>query len=323
VNDDDEDGDYGGGRSAVAPVAEGGRARRSARGRKASEPTEYADADDFENNMLDTSPVMQPVDRSAPRRRGRRFAVDPDEDEAESPVVNEASAVKPDADADAEPPQSQRSRGARHSSADAESFAPSDSNSPSPSSSPDPIADDYIEEDAQSFVDDDSPRRAPPRRTQRSTASAAPRRSTRNSRRVDSEEEVGGRRNLRKRNNVDYTLPPIDLTAELAAAERNAAIMNQAMGARGGRPGRLPGFGAMRKFPWMKTDNLPQAMGDPDSSDSVSNIFGLVANPKQDDNLQMAAGPSRGAAPAGMAGPNVPGPTDVPNFGRFNPKSCA
>lgn len=323
-DDDDEDAEYDEGVDAVGESEVIGT-RRSTRGHKA--PQHYADADAFEDQMLTTSPVIEAVQKPI-GRRGRYRVVDPDEEEEGTPVpatngqAAESHLTEP---YQPEKPTSQRSRGGRNSSADAESFAPSErSNSPSASSSPDAIADDYLDDDTD-FIDD-GPRRRPARSVRTSTA----RRSTRNSRRhEESEDEVGPGRTLRTRGQrVNYTLPPPELTAaEIAAAQQSAEIINQAMGRGRGRPPvSYSGFGAMGRkpaFPWMTQgrEGVAKAMGD--SSDSVSRVCWLQTD-RQDDNLQMP-GPSRlgggaggGAAPAG---PNVPGPTDVPNFGRFNPKS--
>lgn len=313
--DAEGDGDGDGDDDFVAPAPATHETRRSRRAHKA--PERYDD-DDFENKMMDTSPIVEPVQPVAttstsrpaaggrPKRRGAYQ--DPDDDEDATPVP---SAAPPAANGDAvdaaeadyvpEPPKSQ-SRGPRHSSADAESFAPSES--ADSASSPDPIGDDYVDDDVQSFAESSPPRR----RTTRQTTVA--RRSERTRRRQEeSDEEYGARRTLRKRDaQVNYALPPLDMTAEIQAAERQADMINRMAG--GG--GRNRGFGGMtaagKPLPWsMRGKDLANLMGDADSSDSDADL-----------PMNAAAGPSR----AGPAGPNVPGPSDVPNFGRFNPKSC-
>ncbi|TXT10690.1 hypothetical protein VHUM_02195 [Vanrija humicola] len=272
---------------------------------------------------MDTSPVIQEVPSGRPRRKR---VIDPDDDEEEEfvpdtngghaePAVAEAEPVREES---VLPPSQARTR---HSSADAESFAPDDSEQDSPSPSPDPI-DDYEDDD-----DDDSIASATPQR--RRTRASVAARSTRNTRgrraNADSDGEYGARRSLRKRESrPNYELPPMDISAEIAAADiMNKAIAaasgprgrGRAAGLTGGAFGALGGGAASKPFPWsMKGKDFARAMGDPDSSDS-------------DDNLQpmanAAAGPSAlGGGGGRAAGPGgVPGPTDVPNFGRVNPKS--
>lgn len=70
--------------------------------------------------------------------------------------------------------------------------------------------------------------------------------------------------------------------------------------------------GSNNRLPWgMKGKDLAQAMGDPDSSDSDLDLPPIP---------NAAAGPSA-IGRAGPGAPGIPGPSDVPNFGRVNPKS--
>lgn len=299
----------------AAPVAE--PTRRSSRSSKV--PERYADDDDFENNMLDTSPVIQEV---ATTRKTRRRIVDPDEDEADGPVNGAEEPVIDTAPDDTPVPKRNRQPSRqRHSSADAESFAPTESDQSSEPESPDEVVDDYEEQDDDNFLDDSPPRRRPTRRATRSSV-----RATRSTRAMDSDDSYGAKRTLRKRaSRPNYELPPMDISAEIQAAE----IMNNAIAAAsrpgGARRGGFPGAGAAnfgasvsgKSLPWsLKGKDFAQAMGDPDSSDSDMDLPALGAG----GGAAAAAGGGAVGGPSGMPG-RAAGPSDVPNFGRVNPKS--
>lgn len=338
---DDADGGYG------EPDAEGEvdepqpvvSTRRSSRAHKPT--TRFHGEDDFEESIvLDSSPVIarvQPPPPAAPpagrRSTRRRIAVDPDdEDEDDKPHVNgvDEAPLPPALTHQPVPerPLSQPSRKQRKGSEDdAESFNPSESEQASSSETEADQLDAFVEEpddgDADSFVSHSPPRRKTTRQTR---SAAATRRSTRTRRAdPDSDDEYGKKgRNLRKRESrPNYELPPMDISAEIAAADVNRAIAS-ASGPRGGRrPGPTSSFGAASRFgslgglkplPWsVKGKDFAQAMGDPDSSDSDNDL--AMAN-------AAAAGPAAAlGGGAGVRGPGIPGPTDVPNFGRVNPKS--
>lgn len=315
-DDEDADGEAEFEPPAPAPVTSE-PTRRSSRSSKP--PERFADDDDFENNMLDTSPVIQEV---ASGRRTRRRVVDPDDEEAEAPA-NGGEEPVPDTQPDETPVPKRKRQPSRqrHSSADAESFAPTESDQSSEPESVEEAADDYEEhdDDDDNFLDDSPPRRRTTRRATRSSA-----RATRSARAMDSDDSYGAKRTLRKRaSRPNYELPPMDISAEIQAAE----IMNNAIAAAsrpgGARRGGFPGAGAAnfgtavsgKTLPWsLKGKDLAQAMGDPDSSDSDMDLPPMGAG-----GAAAAAGGAVGG-PSGMPGQRA-GPSDVPNFGRVNPKS--
>ncbi|EJT48969.1 TAT-binding protein [Trichosporon asahii var. asahii CBS 2479] len=316
--DEDADGEAEFEPPAPAPAATE-PTRRSSRSSKV--PERYADDDDFENNMLDTSPVIQEVGTT---RKTRRRIVDPDDEDADAPVNGTEEPVLDTAPDDTPVPQRKRQPSRqRHSSADAESFAPTESDQSSEPESPDEVVDDYEEQDDDdNFLDDSPPRRRPTRRATRSSV-----RATRSTRAMDSDDSYGAKRTLRKRaSRPNYELPPMDISAEIQAAE----IMNNAIAAAsrpGGarRGGGFPGAGAAnfgaavsgKTLPWsLKGKDFAQAMGDPDSSDSDMDLPALGAG----GGAAAAAGGGAVGGPSGMPG-RTAGPSDVPNFGRVNPKS--
>ncbi|WVF66682.1 hypothetical protein IAT40_001423 [Kwoniella sp. CBS 6097] len=319
---------------------------------------EYGDhgEDDFENKIAPSSPPPSPhIGIKRTSTRGKRVIADPDDDD-EDDYVQDArppprnpfptrttrtslgSAVVPAAPVASAGPsytnghgktrstRSTRQAGrARHSSADGEDFEPEESASDDDQpSSDDPIVnyDDDEEDDMASYSDGRSPQKKKTRGRGPARRAPTARRTTRNStkRRDDSEEEYGaGRRNLRDRTSrPNYHIPTLDeiskndiiLDEAIAAASRP----NGRLGGVGGlAPGRRIGpGGASKSLPWsLKSKDLAQAMGDPDTSDSDD-----FAAPLK----------SAGAGPAmGNIGPvartNAVGPSDVPNYGRINPKS--
>ncbi|OCF30797.1 hypothetical protein I316_07520 [Kwoniella heveanensis BCC8398] len=320
---------------------------------------EYGDhgEDDFENKIVPTSPLHSPgIGSKRASTRGKRI-IDPDEEDEDEGDYTEAvrppprnafptrptrssmgSAAIPAAPVAAGPSytnghsksrstRSGRAAGrTRHSSADGEDFEPEEeSASDDDHQSSDPLAnydDDGEEDDMASYSEGQSPRK---KKTRNSTSSRrAPRaRTTRNStkRRDDSDEEYGGtgRRNLRTRTNrPDYHIPTLD------EISKNDLIMDEAIAAvsrPNGRIGGVGGLGAGRKFgaggaskslPWsLKSKDLAQAMGDPDTSDSDDFAAPLKS---------AGPGPSMGNT-GPVARTNAVGPSDVPNYGRINPKS--
>ncbi|WWC67172.1 uncharacterized protein I206_101079 [Kwoniella pini CBS 10737] len=222
----------------------------------------------------------------------------------------------------------------RHSSADAEEFEPTDDGSISDDhASSDALGNydhDEEEEDDDDLISRSSHESLRKRKTRSSarnihTRSMPTRRSTRSSRKKADEESDdeyggGGKRNLRTRTSKpNYHIPTIDdLSKEISMAEAMAAASRP-----NGRPGGVGGLGNGVRFgasgskkglPWsVKGRDLAQAMGDPDTSDSDD-----FATPLK------SAGAGAGASMTG-AGPvqrtNAVGPSDVPNYGRINPKS--
>jgi len=161
------------------------------------------------------------------------------------------------------------------------------------SESDDPIANDFIHDDTENDdleSDYGRPRRQQrqvqrrpkPRQSKRSTRSSA---RTRN-RRDEEEEDDDGipfKKRLRERKSaVNYALPPADLSAEIL--QDAIATASRPGGSGSGRPGvgraggvRFSGA-AGKALPWSaRGRDLAQAMGDPDTSDSVRDLF--LSNP--------------------------------------------
>ncbi|KAK8844545.1 hypothetical protein IAR55_006392 [Kwoniella newhampshirensis] len=339
-DDDAADGDFG------APAS----TSHTRSGRTHKPPARLAD--DFENTLMPTSPPSPPPQKRS-TRSGRKNYVDPDDDQEEEedfrpPARNPfpsratrnslgsasgraAPAAGPSYTNGKAKSAVQRGRGrqtskSRHSSADAEEFEPTEDESQSDRVSSDPLGN--YEEDEEEHDDLESMTSGSPRKSRKSSTrsqvrSMPTRRATRSSakRANDSEdEEYGGsaaaKRNLRTRTSrPNYQLPTLeDLSKEITMADAIAAVSRpngRATGARGMgvRFGTRAGQSAL---PWsLKGNDLPQAMGDPDSSDSDDFATPLKSG---------AAGPSiPSTAPIGRTG--MGGPSDVPNFGRINPKS--
>ncbi|WVQ94294.1 hypothetical protein IAU59_001373 [Kwoniella sp. CBS 9459] len=316
--------------------------------------------DDFENKIVPTSPPHPPSPHIGARRtstRAKRIIADPDEEEDEAYVesarppprnafppratrasLGSASVPAAAPTVSAGPsytnghgktrsgPRGRMTRRARHSSADGEDFEPEEeSASDDDQASSDPLGnydDDQEEDDMASYSEGRSPRKKKTRNSGSARRAPNARRTTRNStkRRDDSEEEYGaGRRNLRARTNrPDYHIPTLD---EISKNELNMDEAIAAVSRPNGRLGGVGGLGAGRKFgaggaskglPWsMKSKELAQAMGDPDTSDS--------------DDFAAPLKSAGGGATMGNTGPvartNAVGPSDVPNYGRINPKS--
>ncbi|ORX34940.1 hypothetical protein BD324DRAFT_609696 [Kockovaella imperatae] len=261
----------------------------------------------FSDDDHEAAPI--PTTRNS---RGRKRRVDPDEDdEDEGHVVQPARNAFPtrstrlsnghaaavEQSAPVPTPKS------RHSSADAESFEPS--------ATEDDGSDDQLggfgtpsDDDEGSFIEYDD--RPPPRRATRRRAQP-PRRSTRNSnRRADSDDDFGApKRQLRQRTSkVNYELPPLDISAELVQETiANAAGASRRRGGMGFANGSGSQFPSA-KGTWAGRGALPQAMGDMDTSDS---------------DMEFAI-PKLGQG-QGSQNVRTGGPSDVPNYGRINPKS--
>ncbi|WWC85468.1 uncharacterized protein L201_000332 [Kwoniella dendrophila CBS 6074] len=332
----------------IAPI----RPTRSGRTSKA--PERYGNEDDFEDKLMPSSPpeVVEPRRSSG---RVRKIVVDPDEDEEEfrpTPATRNAvptratrsslgsvHAVEPPAagpsytNGNIKPPKrnTRQSSKVRHSSADAEDFQPTDDGSVTDeNASSDQFGNFEDEEeeddDLQSRSSHGSYGRKKSRSSRRATRSMPTRRTTRSAKRADpdSDDEYGARpnekRNLRIRTSKpNYQLPTLDdLSKEISMQEAMAAASRP-----NGRPRGVGGlstgvrFGASagsKGLPWsVKGKDLAQAMGDPDTSDSDDFATPLKSG---------AAGPSMsGAAPGTAQRTNAVGPSDVPNYGRINPKS--
>ncbi|WWC57746.1 uncharacterized protein I303_100280 [Kwoniella dejecticola CBS 10117] len=333
------------------------KATRSSRTIKA--PERYGNEDAFEDKLMPSSPP-EIIETRRTSGRTRRVVVDPDEDEDDGDFkpaprnafparttrtpIGSAHAVPVDVptagpsysngNAKSSRRTTRQSSRVRHSSADAEEFEPTDDGSVSDDhvSSDDPLGnygqeEEEDEDDLISRSSQESPRKRKTRRSGRNinTRSMPTRRSTRSARKKadqDSDDEYGGggKRNLRTRTSKpNYHIPTLDdLSKEISMAEAMAAASRP-----NGRPGGVGGLstgvrfgagGGKKGMPWsVKGRDLAQAMGDPDTSDSDDFITPLKS-----------AGAAAGASMTG-AGPvqrtNAVGPSDVPNYGRINPKS--
>ncbi|EIW73387.1 hypothetical protein TREMEDRAFT_70962 [Tremella mesenterica DSM 1558] len=174
---------------------------------------------------------------------------------------------------------------------------------------------------AEPFVDDDqelpSTEESPPRLRRRSERNA---RSSGNRRTVRTEEPS---RRLRARTNQpNYQLPPLDISAEIGRQDdqpMRPSARSRGLGAFGNGAGFGPGA-ATKGLPWaLKGGQLARAMGDPDTSDSV-----CYSHDDEDflSPMKNATGVTgSGVGSSGRVGPATGAPTDVPNFGRINPKS--
>ncbi|WVR03216.1 hypothetical protein IAU60_000207 [Kwoniella sp. DSM 27419] len=319
------------------------RPTRSTRASRAHE----VDEDDFEDKIMPSSqpsPEVQGTRRSG-RARANKVVYDPDEESEHEVRPSRRKPFPPrirtSISSAGRPPTAGPShtngngkgratraakagrRSARHSSADGEDFEPTEDSQSDEHISSDPLGnyedEEEEEEDLESISDGRSPRK---RQTQRRavTRSAPSRRTTRSiaKRHDDSDEEYGVRkRSLRERTSkVNYQLPTLDdLSKEISLADAMAAAArpNGRPGGAGGLAGGVR-FGASagsKGLPWStRGKDLAQAMGDPDTSDS--DVVAPMTN--------AAAGPSMTSS-NNVQRTNAVGPSDVPNFGRINPKS--
>jgi hypothetical protein len=157
------------------------------------------------------------------------------------------------------------------------------------SESDDPIAKDFIHDDTENDdleSDYGRPRQRqrqvqrrpkPTRSSKRSTRSSARNRNRRDEE-EDEDDGIPVKKRLRERKSaVNYALPPADLSAEILQDAIATASRPGGSGRAGvGRAGGVRFSGAAGKaLPWSaRGRDLAQAMGDPDTSDSV----GLVHN---------------------------------------------
>ena len=315
--DDDAFGDDGGEEVVVAAASR--TSRRSGRATRGKAPDRYDDEDDFEDKMVDTSPILHDTRRASGRLK--KVVVDPDDEDADGDAREDISSSPPIPPRNPFPPRREtRNSGAglpsvngngvggtgenielaaphglrasrasrssrrdisRHSSADAESFAPSGSGTATEleDESDDPLQHDYESPDDADGLESRSP--SPRRRSRRGTRASAPsrpapRRSTRVSARAahDSDDDYGApKRQLRQRTGkVNYELPPLDISAEImpdAIASVSGPSKRRVVGFAGGT--RFGSAAASKGLPWtVRGMHLAQAMGDPDTSDSVS-----------------------------------------------------
>ena len=277
----------------AVPAASAIPSRRSQRGNAGRPSAKYED-DDFDDDEIRAT--------SSRRPNTRRRVVDPDDEDAEGEAStgaepprrrafparttrqsdaslngNHVSPVDPSETRRTSLPTKLKTKQSRHSSADAESFEPSASDDTQEEDvSDDPLQDQWgtPDDDDDDYSRSVSPRR--PRKKTRSTVRSAPtRRSTRNSRRAaDSDEEYGApKRKLRERTSKpNYQLPPLDISAELVQdtiASAAGPSRRRGVGFAGGT--RFGADANSAGLPWgVRGKDLARAMGDPDTSDSVS-----------------------------------------------------
>ncbi|WVQ73329.1 hypothetical protein IAR50_002897 [Cryptococcus sp. DSM 104548] len=304
--------------------------------------------DEYGQPLASASPEYS---RRSSRTRGKRkIILDPDEDEDEEVRPPPRNAFPPRATRNSlggatvveQPIQiastslpngttlratrsSARAASRRHSSADGEDFEP-EGDSPDDDASSDALGN-YEDPEEDDFVDDDdgggygSKRRTSRRRPTRSTRSTTipTRRSARSAakaRAITTDEDSPQKgRSLRARTSkVNYHIPTMeDISKEISMQEAIAAASRP--GGRVGAGGGLRGMGVKFGLPFnLGGKDMPQAMGDPDSSDSDDMEF---ASPLKSG----AAGASMPGGGTAVAARGAGGPSDVPNFGRINPKS--
>ena len=290
--DGEDDGDLTDTVGAVHPVYSTGFSTRS--GRAVKPPEKYKGENDFENRMVETSPVL----RDMPRRGGRlrRRVVHPDDDDEDEDDDDAAATFRRPPRRNAFPMRVTRNslgsnhaagqshtngkvvnvvdpRGksakSRHSSEDADSFSPNGSET-GEDVSEDPL-NRAFDEDDEVETPEASPRL---RRTTRSSAREGVRRSTRQTARAiqDSDNDYARpKRQLRQRTSkVNYELPPLDISAEIV----QDAIAGAAR--PGGRGIRYRAQTGGKGLPWlMKGRDMAQVMGDLDTSDSVLGFLWL------------------------------------------------
>ncbi|WWC97419.1 hypothetical protein V866_004299 [Kwoniella sp. B9012] len=327
-------------------------------GRTTKAPERYGDDDDFENKLMPSSPPE--IDPTSKRTSGRarKMVMDPDDEDEEDYVpkppprnafpprstrtsLGSINAVEPPTagpsytNGTSKPAKrnTRQSSRVRHSSADAEEFEPTDDGSVSDEHASSDALGNYEDEEEEdddliSRSSQDSPRKRKPKSTRRITRSMPTRRSTRSTNKradPDSDDEYGGgggRRNLRTRTSKpNYHIPTLDdLSKEISMAEAMAAAARP-----NGRPAGVGGLstgvrfcasGGNKGLPWsVKGKDLAQAMGDPDTSDSDD-----FASPLKSAGAGAGVGPSMSTA-GPVQRTNAVGPSDVPNYGRINPKS--
>lgn len=278
-----EDDDFGNDAMATTSAAKKTRATGGRAKRRVVDPDE-----DDEDAQGEADYAPPPTGRNAfPTRRATRLSGDL------LPVNGNGLAAVPDEETEVDnsqgvemTPSGRSKRGkaraiSRHSSADAESFAPTHSSAEDAEESEDPMQNNFrsdYEDEEEDDVESPAVRRRPVRKPLRMVAAAArsgPRRSTRTSARAqhDSDDEYGApKRELRQRTSkVNYELPPLDISAELiqdAVAGVSGPSRRRGVGFAGGTR-----FGASssKGLGWnMRGRDLAHAMGDPDTSDSVS-----------------------------------------------------
>ena len=244
--------------------------RRTRSGRNVRPPEKYKGEDEFEERMAETSPVLR---HALPRGgRLRRRVADPDDEDGQGlnqpPPVPARNAFPTRAtrsslgagpsytngkNVDLEDHHGSKRAKSRHSSADAESFEPSGSGTEGDQSL-DPLHRAFDEEEEEPESQSPSPMA---RRTTRSAARRSRRQPARG-------EHDSPKRQLRQRTSkVNYELPPLDVSADIVQDAIEAAR----------RPnGRKMGI-ANKGLPWgSKGRDMAQAMGDPDTSDSVGRL---------------------------------------------------
>jgi hypothetical protein len=279
---------------------------RSTSGRTRRAPSKYGD-DNFENKLLHTSPIKPPPKKNGRSSRSRGDEEPVYEEMVTTrrkafPPRQPASAAGPGLDdmfdendnGPPPPPDTQETtmtditpRKGKSRQPSEGSFDPDQSEDQTEQSeSDDPIANDFIHDDEHSDeLESDYGRPQPSRRkparqarrpnTRTSTRSSARSRNTRN-RQLDMEEEdddgIPVKKRLRERKSaVNYALPPADLSAEILQDAIATASRPNGRAAVGRANGVRFGGVAGKALPWSaRGRDLAQAMGDPDTSDSVS-----------------------------------------------------
>lgn len=278
---------------------------KSTSGRTRRPPSRYSE-DDFENKLLHTSPIKPQPKRNGRSSRSRGDEEPMYEEivatrrkafpQRQAPPAADSgldNMFDEDDDGPPPPPDTQETtmsdttpRKGKSRQSSEHSFEPDQSDDHTEQSeSDDPIANDLIHDDENSDeLESDYGRPQPSRRkatrqtrrpnTRTSTRSSARNRSNRN-RQLDLEEEdddgIPVKKRLRERKSaVNYALPPADLSAEILQDAIATASRPNGRAGVGRANGVRFGGAAGKALPWSaRGRDLAQAMGDPDTSDSV------------------------------------------------------
>ena len=240
-------------------------------GRTSKPPARFADEEPqnggHEYDSMGQSASPPPVRKSS-SGRSKRIVHDPDDEESAapeqmfSPPKTRSNGFGSGAHGSSSAGRSKRHRvKSQHSDAE-ESFDP-DADETEPSQEEDD-SDDPIGNFVENDDEDDEELEGynfPARRKTRSMSH----------RKRDVKDKVSGGRNLRARNSKpNYALPPADISGELVEAEIRSSAIAAASRPNGVRRMNMGRFGSNKGMWSVPNATMARAMGDPDTSDSVS-----------------------------------------------------
>lgn len=273
-------------RLADSDIYDTNQAARSSSGRRRSQRNEDDEEDGDQYAEQQEQEAYQPPRNAFPSRTTRSTRAS----EAQAPVADaglplfnddsdDYREAKPARKAKKGKKRAAASQRSGYGRSDAEdSFEPSDDDdgSDEDADSEDPINgyevddDDDADRDEDDFIVTSSPQS---RRKQNSRSQRGPtRRSTRATAHHDTEDESPGakRPNLRAKKAVNYALPPADISTELTGAMTNDAIAAVSKPNGRARSAAGPSRFMNKTFSFnLGGQDIAQAMGEPDSSDSV------------------------------------------------------